>query len=151
MLPTRKHTIARCSRQGRLENRLVLFDLAYFKYRRFARIDENGGYFVSRLKQNANPVITAELREWRGRAIPLEGKQLREVLDDLSRTYIDVEVEVEFKRGPYNGTRSLDTKRFRVVGVRNEDADDYHLYVTNLSRGVLSGRLSADIPVSVGS
>jgi len=59
-----------------LENRLVLFDLAYFKYRRFARIDENGGYFVSRLKQNANPVITAELREWRGRAIPLEGKQL---------------------------------------------------------------------------
>jgi len=69
-----KHTIARCSRQGRGENRLVLFDLAYFKYRRFARIDENGGYFVSRLKQNANPVITAELREWRGRAIPFRGQ-----------------------------------------------------------------------------
>jgi len=82
-----------------LENRLMLFDLAYFKYRRFALIDENGGYFVSRLKQNANPVITAELREWRGRAIPLEGKQLRTVLDDLDRKYIDVEVEVEFKRG----------------------------------------------------
>jgi len=117
-----------------LENRLMLFDLAYFKYRRFALIDENGGYFVSRLKQNANPVITAELREWRGRAIPLEGKQLRTVLDDLDRKYIDVEVEVEFKRGPYNGTQSLDTKRFRVVGVRDEDADDYHLYMTNLAR-----------------
>jgi len=112
----------------------MLFDLAYFKYRRFALIDENGGYFVSRLKQNANPVITAELREWRGRAIPLEGKQLRTVLDDLDRKYIDVEVEVEFKRGPYNGTQSLDTKRFRVVGVRDEDADDYHLYMTNLAR-----------------
>ncbi|MDB2272402.1 IS4 family transposase [Halorubrum ezzemoulense] len=117
-----------------LENRLMLFDLAYFKYRRFALIDENDGYFVSRLKQNANPVITAELREWRGRAIPLEGRQLRAVLNDLDRKYIDVEVEVEFKRGPYNGTQSLDTKRFRVVGVRNEDADDYHLYMTNLSR-----------------
>jgi len=81
-----------------LENRLMLFDLAYFKYRRFALIDENGGYFVSRLKQNANPVITVELRKWRGRAIPLEGK-LRTVLDDLDRKYIDVEVEVEFKRG----------------------------------------------------
>src|SRR6056297_2313859 len=114
--------------------RLVLFDLAYFKYRRFALIDENDGYFVSRLKQNANPVITAELREWRGRAIPLEGKQLRAVLNDLDRKYIDVEVEVEFKRGPYNGTQSLDTKRFRVVGVRNEDDDDYHLYITNLPR-----------------
>ncbi|SNR66047.1 Transposase DDE domain-containing protein [Halorubrum vacuolatum] len=112
----------------------MLFDLAYFKYRRFALIDENDGYFLSRLKQNANPPITGELREWRGRAIPLEGKQLRAVLDDLDRKYIDVEVEVEFKRGPYNGTQSVDTKRFRVVGVRNEDADDYHLYMTNLAR-----------------
>ena len=39
-----------------------------------------------------------------------------------------------FRRGPYAGTRSWDTKRFRVVGVRNEDADDYHFYLTNLSR-----------------
>ena len=46
-----------------LENRLVLIDLAYFNYWRLALIDENDGYFVSRLKQNANPVITADLRE----------------------------------------------------------------------------------------
>ena len=45
-----------------------------------------------------------------------------------------MEVEVEFKREPYNGTQSLDAKLFRVVGVRNEDADDYHLYMTNLAR-----------------
>jgi len=25
-------------------------------------------------------------------------------------------------------------KRFRVVGVRDEDADEYHLYITNLPR-----------------
>jgi putative transposase len=99
-----------------LHGRLVVLDLAYFKYRRFALIDENDGYFVSRLKKNATPVITAELREWRGRAIPLEGKQIQDVVGDLSRTYIDVEVEAEFKRGPYNGTQSLDTKQFRVVG-----------------------------------
>jgi putative transposase len=117
-----------------LQGRLVLLDLAYFKYRRFALIDENGGYFVSRLKKSANPVITEELREWRGRAIPLEGEQIHDGVDDLHRTYIDVEVEVEFKRGPYEGTRSRDTKRFRVVGVRNADADDYHLYITNLPR-----------------
>ncbi len=97
-------------------------------------IDENDGYFVSRLKKSANPVITAELRGWRGRAIPLEGEQIHDVVDDLYREYIDVEVEAEFKRGPYEGTRSLDTKRFRVVGVRNEDANDYHLYITNLPR-----------------
>ena len=89
---------------------------------------------MSRLKQNANPVITKELREWRGDAIRLEGKQIQDVVDDLYRTYIDVEVEAEFKRGPYNGTCSVDTKQFRVVGVRNKDADDYHLYITNLPR-----------------
>jgi putative transposase len=39
------------------------------------------------------------------------------VIEDLSRKYIDVGVETEFKRGQYEGTCSLDTKRFRVVGV----------------------------------
>ena len=125
-----------------LEGRLALFDLAYFKYRRFALIDENGGYFVSRLKESANPVITEELREWRGRAIRLEGEQVYDVVDDLKREYIDVEVEVSFQRREYEGTQSWDTKRFRVVGVRNEDADDYHLYMTNLGR---SEFLPADI------
>jgi len=60
--------------------------------------DENHGYFVSRLKQNMNPVIMPELREWSGRAIPLEGKKLRAVLNDLDGRYTDVEVEVELKR-----------------------------------------------------
>jgi IS4 transposase len=117
-----------------LEGRLALLDLAYFKYRRFALIDENGGYFVSRLKDCANPVITDELREWRGRAIPLEGKKIQDVADDLHRQYIDVEVEVSFQRREYAGTQSYDSKTFRVVGVRDEDADDYHLYITNLPR-----------------
>ncbi|WP_420825983.1 transposase [Halococcus salsus] len=58
-----------------LQGRLVLLDLAYFKYRCFALIDENDGYFVSRLKKSAKPVITAELRGWRGRAIPLEASR----------------------------------------------------------------------------
>ena len=111
-----------------------MLNLAYFKYRRFTLIDENDGYFVSRLKQSATPVITAELREWRGRAVPLEGKQIHDVVGDLSRKYIDIEVEAQFKRGQYEGTRSLDTKRFRVVGVGDEDADDSHLYITNLPR-----------------
>jgi len=117
-----------------LENRLVLFNQAYFKYRRFALVDENDGYFVSRLKPNANPEITAELREWRGDDIPLEGEQIQDVVDDLHREYIDVEVEATFQRREYAGTQSYDSKTFRVVGVRDEDADDYHLYITNLPR-----------------
>ena len=81
-----------------LEDRLVLFDQAYFKYRRLALIDENDGYFVSRLKPNANPVITDELREWRRHAIPLEGEKINDVVDDLYRRHIDVEIEAELQR-----------------------------------------------------
>ena len=89
---------------------------------------------MSRLKENANTVVTEELREWRGRAIPLEGEKIHDVVDDLHREYIDVEVKAEFDRRPYGGTQSRDRKRFRVVGVRNEDADDYHRYITNQAR-----------------
>ena len=120
-----------------LRGRLLILDLAYFKYRRFALIDENGGYFLSRLKRTTKPEIVAELREWRGRAIPLEGEQVFDVVENFHREYIDVEVEVAFRRGQYAGTQSWDTKRFRVVGVRNPDTNDYHLYITNLPREVL--------------
>ncbi len=101
-----------------LEDRLVLFDRAYLSYRRFALIDENGGYFVTALKDNANPLITEELREWRRHAILLEDEQIHDVTDGLYRQYIDVEVKVEFERHPYAGEQSKDSKWFRVVGVR---------------------------------
>jgi len=39
----------------------------------------------------------------------------------------------------------LDTKQFRVVGVRDEDADDYHLYITKLQREELLPRDIATI------
>jgi IS4 transposase len=116
-----------------MRGRLFLLDLGFFKYRRFALIDENDGFFVSRLKRSANPLITAQLDTCRGRAIPLVGKHVFEVVGDLCRKEIDVEVEVAVKRRPYRGTQSITPKRFRVVGVRDEDADDgYRLYITNL-------------------
>jgi len=113
--------------------RLFLLDLGFFKYRRFELIDENSGFFVSRLKRSANPLIVEELEEWRGRAIPLVGEQVFDVVDRLQRKEIDVTVEVSVERRPYDGNQSVTPKRFRVVGVRDEDADDgYRLYITNL-------------------
>jgi len=82
--------------------------------------------------------------------IPLEGEKIRDVVDGLYRKYIDVEMEAEFKRGKYNGTRSLDTKRFRAVGVRDED-ENYHLYITNLPHEESPpGRFGDDRSMSVG-
>ena len=45
-----------------------------------------------------------------------------------------MEVEVELERREYAGEQSEVSKRFRIDGVRYEDADDYELYVTNLPR-----------------
>jgi len=55
-------------------------------------------------------------------------------VDDLYREHIDVEVEATFQCRKYAGTQSYDSKTFRVVGVLVADADDYHLYITNLPR-----------------
>ncbi|ELY92243.1 transposase (ISH8) [Natrialba taiwanensis DSM 12281] len=60
----------------------------------------------------------------------MEGKIIFDIVDELSRKYIDVEVEVELDRREYAG-RSHE-KRFRVVGVIVTDADDYHLYITEV-------------------
>jgi len=109
-----------------------LLDLGFYSYCRFALIDENDGFFLSRLKINANPRIVTARRKWRARAISVEGRRLQKIIDDLHREIIDVDVEVAFRRRRYRGRRSGATKHFRVVGVRNSDTNDYHLYTTNL-------------------
>jgi len=123
-----------------VEDSLLLFDLGYLDYARLARIERNGGWFVSRLNVDANPELIDELRTWRGDAIDLEGAHLQEVLPDLCRQIIDATGTVGADRNdphlPYD---------IRVVGVRHEDDEDthrteeveadhdYHLYATNLS------------------
>ena len=128
----RTHEFTELSTGPWVENALLLFDQAYFDYRTMDLIDANGGWFLTRLKPNANPEIVDELREWRGNAISLEGEQVQDILDDLHRDVIDVEGEVGFKRRIYNGTRSRAVETFRVVGVWNDEEEHYHLYITNL-------------------
>lgn len=115
-----------------VEGKLLLFDLGYFSYRLFDNIRRNKGFFVSRLKVNSNPLIVANHRPCSGRSVDLVGKRLQEALLLLQREILDVEVEVAFKRRPYRARPSSAKARFRVVGARNEETGDYHLYITNL-------------------
>lgn len=128
----RTHESTQLSTGRWLAGALLLYDQGFFDYRTMDLIDTNDGWFVTRLKPNANPEIVEELREWRGNAISLTGKQLHDVLDDLHRDVIDVRAEVSFRRRSYNGSRSGASRMFRIVGVWNDDAEKYHLYVTNL-------------------
>ncbi len=115
-----------------VRGRLLLFDLGYYRFQLFDRIAQEGGYFLSRLKEGANPLITATYTTWRGRAVPLVGERLQDVLRRLQREVLDVEVEVCFRRRAYKGSRAGARARFRLVGVRNEATHRYHLYVTNV-------------------
>jgi putative transposase len=120
-------------RAGRwVRDRLLLFDLGYYRFQLFACIDRQGGYFVTRLKDKANPLITAVHRRWRGRKVDVVGQRLQEVLARLRREVIDMEVELRFRRREYNGVCNTARARFRLVGVRDQETGDYHLYVTNI-------------------
>lgn len=128
-----------------VKDRILLVDLGFYKFQLFARIAENGGYFVTRLKDNANPLLVASHTVHRGRAIELAGKRWQEVVPRLAREVLDAEVELAFSRRKYNGKRSKDALHVRLVAVWNEEAREYHVYLTNISPGVLDAKEVADL------
>jgi putative transposase len=128
-----------------VRDRLLVFDLGYFRYQLFDCIDRNGGYFLSRLPASANPRIVAVHRRWRGRAVELEGKRLDEVAEKLRRSVLDVEVEVEFKRRVYAGRRRTDRRRLRLIGVRDLETRTYWFYLTNIPPSDLEAESLAQI------
>jgi IS4 transposase len=115
-----------------VKDHLLLFDLGYFRYQLFACIHRNGGYFLTRLKANANPTIVAINRVHRGRAVPVVGEKLRDVADRLLREVLDVEVTVRFQRRAYAGRARHDVQTLRVVGIRDDHTGCHHFYVTNV-------------------
>ena len=121
-----------------LKNCILLIDLGYFKYLFFDRIDRYGGYFVSRLKGNANPLIVGVNRTWRGNSVDVVGKRLRDVLPVLKREVLDAEAEVTFKRRKYKGKQSTVNRQFRIVCVFNTESGKYHTYLTNIPVEILS-------------
>jgi len=110
-----------------LKGGLLIFDLGYQSLKNFARIEDKGGFFLTRLKDNLLPTIARSNLVHRGAAIELAGQPLREVLDRLRRARLDVIVAIKFKvAGRWQ------TREWRVVGLRNEETGEYHLYLTNI-------------------
>lgn len=128
-----------------VHNALLLMDLGYYAFRRFARIMKLGGYFVSRVKSDANPIITRVLRTHRGRAIKVEGERLQDVLTRLQRGVLDVEVEVQYSAGLYDGHRGRHRLRLRLVGLWFPFEKRYRLFFTNLTPEQASAQEVADL------
>ena len=98
-----------------VKDNILLFDLGYFKYELFSKIRDNGGYFVSRLKQSANPTIVSVLHTYRGNNIDLFGKKLKDILPQLKQDVIDLEVEVSFKGKVSNNKKAMKNGTFEVI------------------------------------
>ncbi|MDP2845121.1 MAG: IS4 family transposase, partial [Candidatus Methanoperedens sp.] len=122
-----------------IKDRILLIDLGFYKHLLFSKIKQYGGSFVSRLKGNVNPLIIAAYNTCPGNSIDVKGKYLNEILPKLKGEVLDVEVEISFKRPNYNGKSKtrMDTERFRLVAVFNEDEKKYHIYLTDISPDVL--------------
>jgi IS4 transposase len=109
-----------------VKDHLLLFDLGYYGYGLFENIDRYGGYFVTRLKANANPTIVEVLRgaNARGR----QGESLQTVLGRLRCPVFDAIVRVRYKNKRGRFVHST----FRLVAIRNQETKQYHLYITNV-------------------
>ena len=121
-----------------VKDRILLFDLGFYKFQLFTRIKENGGFFVSRMRGNGDPLFLRSLKAHRGQAIDLAGKRWKDVKSRLTREVLDAEVEVAFRRRRYRGKQSWDTLVLRLVGVIDEKTGEYHVYLTNIPPEILT-------------
>jgi len=126
-----------------VRDRLLLFDLGYFRYQLFSRIRRNGGFFVTRLKADTNPLIVKLHREVRGNSIEVEGRKLKDVIRRLKREVLDVEVEAMFQRRSYDGRQRTVREQYRFVAIRDPHTHEYHTLVTNVSPDLLTAEAVA--------
>lgn len=115
-----------------VRDKLLLFDLGYYRYQLFACIHRNKGYFISRLKSCSDLEIISQNLTCRGRSVDLVGKSVQTVADTLKREVIDVMVNTVYWKRGYGGYQTQHSQTFRVVGIRNEDEGCYHFFITNI-------------------
>lgn len=128
-----------------VKDRIILMDLGYYKHQGFARIHENGGYFLSRLKDSANPQVLQLQRVVRGASVPVVGERIQDVIPRLKREVLDCTVNLTFRRRSYGGKSTGDEMEARVVAIRDEETNEYHTYITNIPPEKLSAEEVAEL------
>jgi IS4 transposase len=88
----------------------------------FARVAKNGGFFVTRIKKNMNPLIVSiEEGVPKSKREGFIGKTVNEFIEQLSGKDVDAIVKIAFKRRAYKGKQKNDEIKVRLVAVYNED------------------------------
>ena len=124
-----------------IKDRILLVDLGFYKTQLFTRVMENGGYFVSRIRKNMDPVIVSiEEGVPKTKREEFIGKTVNKCMEQLPGKDIDAIVKIAFKRRAYKGKQKNDEMRVRLVAVYNEEEEKYHIYITNIQKDVLNAK-----------
>ncbi len=124
-----------------IKDRILLVDLGFYKTQLFARVEENGGYFVSRIRKNMDHVIVSiEEGVPKTKREGFIGKTVNECIEQLSGKDVDAIVKIAFKRRAYKGKQKNDEMKVRLVAVYNEEEEKYHIYITNIQKDVLNAK-----------
>ena len=110
-------------------DKLLLMDLGYYSFSTFGLIDECGGFFISRAKRGMTSRIVADHQAGQGAFTPIVGLKLKDALKRIKRQVLDVDVELVWRE---KGERK--TLVVRAVGLWDEEAQCYRVYLTNLAR-----------------
>lgn len=111
---------------------LLLFDLGYFKYLLFHQIDKHGGFFISRMKKCANPVIVGDNNPCKAWGTVFLGRKLHDILANTTQAFFDFQVLLNVS--PYrNCPKSKKIPHImRLVAIYRPDEGVYHCYLTNI-------------------
>jgi putative transposase len=124
-----------------IKDRILLVDLGFYKNQMFTRVEENGGYFVSRIKKNMDPIVVSiEEGVPKTKCKEFMGKPISGCIQQLSGKDVDAVVKIAFKRRKYKGKQKKDEMLVRLVAVYNDEDEKHHKYITNIQKDVLNAK-----------
>jgi putative transposase len=124
-----------------IKDRILLVDLGFYKSQMFARVEENGGYFVSRIRKNMDPIlVSVEEGLSKTKSKEFTGKPVSECIKQLSGKDLDAVVKIKFKRRVYKDKQKQDEMCVRLVAVYNDEDEKHHTYITNIQKDVLNAK-----------
>lgn len=122
-----------------IKNSLFIADLGYYSLKLFNKINRYGGFFVSRLKTNAKPVVVSVVS---GKI----SKKLKHSIDDENPLFLsdvlgkvstqgiyDLVCLFEIQKGQEKSNKPPIEENFRVICFWNQKTLTWQTYVTNLS------------------
>ncbi len=122
-----------------IRNSLIIMDLGFYRHWTFAKIIENKGFFISRLKKNAKPRIEKILTPCPDFFLQsIKGLSWNEILEKYPYDQFEAVISFPFKRHKNNGKRKQDMLKVRCVARYNRELQTWHSYITNLQRDEFS-------------